>query len=185
MRQILASRDVMTNFAPFVPRLLMSGAPSPLSSSVQSLLEQKRADNELSELEQHLLLQAESLVMELEKRDKHHEAEKEQLRKKLAVSELEVKRLEELLETPELYGMSSWENGATSSSAKRRMSVAEPKPPSLFVRGGRRHRIDPNHWEAKREMQDHESDEETDAEIQAVLRQTADVNTKPFSRYTG
>ena len=34
-------------------------------------------------------------------------------------------------------------------------------------------------------MQDHESDEETDAEIQAVLRQTADVNTKPFSRYTG
>ena len=78
----------------------MSGAPSPLSSSAQSLLEQKRADNELSELERHLLLRTISLDRELEKRDKQHEAEKEELQKKLAkanrwslASEREVERL--------------------------------------------------------------------------------------------
>ena len=67
----------------------MSGYHPPSSlSSVEALLERKRAANEVSELELHLLLRAESL-----------EREKEDLRKKLEVSELEIERLVALLDT--------------------------------------------------------------------------------------
>ena len=143
----------------------MSGFEPPSSlSSVEALLERKRAANELSELELHLLLKAESL-----------NREKEELRKKLEASELEIERLVARLDT---WVGPSPGHGTTS---KKRMSDAEPKPSGfrfLGVPHRERHR--------KREAdEERNSDEETDAEIQAVLQQTADLNTKPFSRYTG
>ena len=90
----------------------MSGFEPPSSlSSVEALLERKRAANELSELELHLLLKAESL-----------NREKEELRKKLEASELEIERLVALLDT---WVGPSPGHGTTS---KKRMSDAEPKP---------------------------------------------------------
>ena len=143
----------------------MSGYHPPSSlSSVEALLERKRASNEVSELELHLLLRAESL-----------EREKEDLRKKLEVSELEIERLVALLDT--WVGPSSG-HGTTS---KKRMSDAEPK--SKKPSGLGRFHLERHRKRAADEERN--SDEETEAEIQAVLQQTADLNAKPFSRYTG
>ena len=120
------------NLAPYYPSTLhMADFDPPNSpSSVHALLDLKRADNELSELERHLLLRTISLDRELEKRDKQHEAEKEELQKKLAkanrwslASEREVERL--LAELSQASSSGDYASVAQASSAARAKSMLE------------------------------------------------------------